>query len=126
MPKPAAPPPQVSGRYSELEEKIRKLNERRMSANPIDSAQANNQIQIAESEMGKIDNQFGITSSPTKRLKIVAEPMEFSAEEILEEQSIPVPRSRPMSKRPKKRIGRTVASRYNKTYKSKTKTKRDY
>tara|TARA_R110002020_G_scaffold19780_8_gene67947 strand:- start:349 stop:705 length:357 start_codon:yes stop_codon:yes gene_type:complete len=118
MPKPAAPPAQVTNRYSELEEKIRRLKQRQSAMSLSEASQTENNIQIAQTEMDNLEQQFGFESEPVDRITIVAEPMEFSAEEILEEQS------RPISKAPKKRIGRTVASRYNHIYKSKT--KRDY
>ena len=120
MPKPASPPPQVIGRYSELEEKIRRLKERQSSVSGSDSSRVGNQINIAELEKQQLNNQFEGFPKPVEKTKIIAEPMIFSAEEILGEQQ----RSRPMSKSNKKRVGRTVGSRYNKDYKSKT--KRDY
>lgn len=114
MPRPAPPPTQVTTRYSELEEKIRRLQERQSSMNPSDASQAQSQIQMAQSELETLGRQYNFDAQPTERITIVAEPMEFSAEEILEEQS------RPMSKAPK-RMGRTVASRYTGIYNSKRK-----
>lgn len=114
MPKPAAPPSQVLGRYKELLERMRRLQTRQLTLEGKEARNVGAELETIEEEAKGLERQFNVGTPPKKVIRV--EPLVIEREPV-ELQDI---EERPREERliSKRDFGRTNASRYKKMYKS--------